>query len=181
MKARPPKRSFNLLEAASTLGLYGAGLSLLLMVLLVCTEVVLRRTAGISTGVSDEWSGFLLVFIVFLGLGYTARVDGFVRLEFGLARHRAAQLVQQLLALVVVAVLGYWMFREIEFSYSFGIRSRFASRTPLFLPQLAMLVGSVILALQILAALVGRLGRSVQPRKGSQPPPLDDHQEESTR
>ena len=141
-----------LLAAAAALAILG----------LVCLEVFLRELFARSTMIADEMSGYLNVAIVYLGLAYTLREGGFIRVEvvYNKIAARAGRIVPWFIVLVslgYVVLLIYYMTREVIYSYEAGVRSMFVSQTPLFWPQLLIPLGLGILALQLLAFALKRV------------------------
>lgn len=140
------------LAAAATLAILG----------LVCTEVFLREIFNLSTLISDEMSGYLNVAVVYLGLSYTLREGGFIRVEafYNRIAHRAGRLVPWIVvltSLLYLLVLIVYMGQHVVYSYEADIRSMFVSQTPLFWPQLLIPLGLGILALQLLAYALKRV------------------------
>ena len=133
-----------------------SGAAIVLIMLLVCAEVALRNLFGTSTMVADEMSGYLNVAAVFLGLAYTLKDGGFIRVEIiyqalaGRAK-AAAQWAILIASLAYAAVLLVFMWRYVEYSFSAGIVSTDVSQTPLWIPQSLIVVGALLLVLQLLA------------------------------
>ena len=65
----------------SKLGSWISGIAIMIMIFLITLEVVGRKLFGFSTLVSDEFSGYLLVVITFMGAAYTLKTKGFTRME----------------------------------------------------------------------------------------------------
>jgi len=136
-----------------------SALSIVVITVIVCAEVVLRTTAGISTLVSAEYAGYLLAANVYLGLAWTFRNGGFIRVELvhGLFRGRAAALLNLLIAVIATATLLVYTWHIIGFvlqNYRSGATSIFITRTVLWVPQLVMPIGSVLLTCSMISALV---------------------------
>ena len=150
------------LSAISFAGAVVAAAATLAILALVCIEVILRELFDLSTLVADEMSGYLNVAVVYLGLSYTLREGGFIRVEALYRRiaHRAGRLAPWLIvltSLVYLLVLIVYMCKHVAYSYDAGIRSMFVSQTPLFWPQLLIPLGLGILALQLLAYALKRV------------------------
>jgi TRAP-type C4-dicarboxylate transport system permease small subunit len=148
-----------LLDRLSVAGMALGGIACLAMAGLVTLEVLLRWALNVSTQIADEWAGYLLLGASFLGLGYTARHDAFIRVELLMVRldgraRRAARLVHLLAAALVGAVLLVWLWAQAEQSYRMGSRSIFVSRTSLWIPQGLMVLGVAIFMVQLVAEAV---------------------------
>lgn len=133
-----------------------AGLLLVAMALLIGVEILVRTLGGKSTMISDEYSGYLFVWITMIGfaralqMGAFLRVDNLVQLMS--ARGRAlADVVSAAAGVLVSAVCTYstgvlWLG-----SFRLGTVSIQPSATPLYLPQLILPLGMALLALLYLA------------------------------
>ena len=132
--------------------------ALVLMTALVTVEVLGRNLLNVSTLVADEMAGYLLVTITFLGLGATLRTGGFIRIDTYLRRARgrgrsALDAVIYALAVGYTAVLIWYCGRLAWDSYRFGSTSISITRTPLWIPQLVMVIGLAALLLELVAGL----------------------------
>ena len=145
----------------SDVGGWIAAAAALLILVLVCAEVALRALAGRSTMIADEIGGYLNVAVVYLGLAYTLKEGGFIRVELLYQKLTgAARIVANWVILVasfafVVATL-IAMTRSVLYVYDQGIRSTDFTQTPLFLPQSLILIGLLLLALQLFAFALER-------------------------
>ncbi|MEQ8291390.1 MAG: TRAP transporter small permease [Roseovarius sp.] len=136
-----------------------SALSIVTITVIVCAEVFLRSTAGISTLISAEYAGYLLAANVYLGLAWTFRNGGFIRVELvhGLFRGRMAALLNLLIAVIATTTLLVYTWYIIDFvlqTYRSGATSIFITRTVLWVPQLVMPIGSVLLTCSMISALV---------------------------
>ncbi|MGE0629883.1 MAG: TRAP transporter small permease [Hyphomicrobiaceae bacterium] len=139
----------------SLIGGYLAAIALVAMLLLVMVEIVIRGVFGQSTQISDEFSGYFNAALIFLGLGLALKDGQFIRIEFFYARMRGrimrvTRWFILLCSLSYVGVLLYYILDQITYLYSANIAAPSTSQIPLYLPQLVMPIGSVILLLQLL-------------------------------
>lgn len=135
---------------------------------LIAWEVVLRTALGTSTLVADEYSAYLYVLLVFLGLGYTLRADGHIRVKVLLGRlgtrgRRAMEAAALLLALALCAFALRYSVAMVQDVRSLGMVSETPAQTPMWLPQLAVPVGLGLFFLQILAQLARALRPANRP------------------
>ena len=149
----------------TTAGGYLASLATVLILALVCVEVFLRNVVGSSTQVSDEMSGYLNVAIIYLGLAYTLKHGGFIRVDIVYQRFRgplglAVRWLIVLVSLGYILVILYYMAGYVEENYRIGTTAFSVMETPVWIPQVLVLAGSAILALQLLAYLL-KGGRDV--------------------
>ena len=149
-------------SSLASLGGVLAAVALLAILALVGVEVFLRELFDRSTLIADEMSGYLNVALVYLGLAYTLREGGFIRVEpvYDRIAHRAGGLVNWIIlfvSLAYVAAIIWYMVQHAIYSYEADIRSMFVSQTPLFWPQMLIPLGMGILALQLLAFALRRV------------------------
>ncbi len=131
-----------------------------LLMALILVEVFTRYVLpSAPIAVADEMGGYALVAVTFLGLGYTWKEGGHVRVEFLVnvlppGVQRALRLATLLIATVFAAVMVKASYDMVSFTVMFGTRSGSWLRIPMQWPQLSLIVGSVLLFLQLLAELV---------------------------
>jgi TRAP-type transport system small permease protein len=132
-----------------------AVISLVAMALLINVEVFCRTLFSVSTLVSEEWSSYMLVYVMFLGLAATFRQNAFLRVDiiFLRLRNRHQQVVKLiclLLAIIFVVLFDYQLVAFVLSSYLGGLKSISFSETPLYIPQIAMPIGLTLLGLQLI-------------------------------
>lgn len=145
----------NLIERLSTAGMYVSGIGVFIMSILITIEILGRYFFGFSLLVVDEWSGYLLVMVTFLGLAYTMQTRGFLQIEFLLNRlsrrkRHLFSLFLILLALIYSLIIGWKLILYTWSNYSAGTVSVSISQTPLYIPQLFMPLGVALLILQLI-------------------------------
>jgi TRAP-type C4-dicarboxylate transport system permease small subunit len=142
-----------------------AGLLLVALAILVNVEIVARGAFNTSTLLSDEYSGYLFVWLTLIGFGHALQKGAFLRVE-GLidrlpARARAwADVLSALVGLVVAAVCTYATATLVLASIRYGTLSIQPSATPLWLPQLVMPLGFAVLVLIYVGLAVNGLRRA---------------------
>lgn len=150
-------------DRVGTAAMVVSALSVAVMAALVTVEVLARSFASVSTLIADEMAGYLLVVVTFFGLAESLRAGAFIRVEF-IDRRLDGGVRRWLETILLVVALAYTVFVAREFwglvlqSYRFGSTSLQVSRTPLWIPQTCMAVGTSILALQLVAETLRRLG-----------------------
>ena len=155
-------RSLARLERISTLGMVVAAAATVGMMLLVTVEVIARGLFSFSTLISDEVAGYLLVLATFLGGAHAIRTGAFIRVEvfYGRLHGRAKQVVDVLLlftALIYGVALFVYVLQYFQNNYQLGITSVTTVRTPLWIPQLAMVAGMAGVIVQLIAELLREL------------------------
>jgi TRAP-type transport system small permease protein len=138
---------------------YLAGLVLLAIVGLTMAEVVSRYVLRDPLILADEFGGYALVAITFLGLAYCALERGHIRITFlvdRLSRPSAGRirLATLALGLMFVAVAAWVSWQFLGDSLARNMRSNSMLMVPLKWPQLAMPVGFTLFALMLLAQFV---------------------------
>lgn len=138
-----------------------SGVAVVAILLLVCAEVVLRQFNN-SLLVVDEISGYLNAAAVFLGLAYTLRDGGFIRVELiydrlkGAIKHGVRWFIV-VTGAVYVAVLLYFTIIHVSYLYQKDVRAVSVIETPEWIPQTFAGIGLAILLLQLIAFILNRV------------------------
>jgi TRAP-type C4-dicarboxylate transport system permease small subunit len=149
-----------IIRTVTSLGLWISGVAVLFMVFLITLEVAGRKLFGFSTLVADEFSGYLLVVTTFMGGAYTLKMKGFTRMEAIYNRFKGGSrwmidLVFNLVSLVFIIIVDYWLWVHILSSYRSGLTSISIFQTPLYIPQLFMGIGVTFLLFQVVLEIAG--------------------------
>lgn len=136
-------------------GAWLSALSVVLIMVLVCVEVLARQLFNTSTMIADEMGAYLNAAIIFLGAAYTLREGGFIRVEVLYDRvsggvRKLIDLFCSLVSLAFVVVTGWFMIEHVQYAYQHDTRAVTVLQTPEYLPQSLMIIGSVLMALQLL-------------------------------
>ncbi len=128
-----------------------ASVAVVLMVCLVVLEVLLRSTIGFSFGFVDELVSYLVVLVTFFGVCVTFRNNALFKVEMFYAKlseasRRILDIFHALLSLGLCGILIYYAFFLISSSFRRGTISQSKLETPLYIPQLIIPVGLIILA-----------------------------------
>lgn len=135
-----------------------AALFIVLMVLLVSYEVILRYVFKRAPMVADEFSAYLLVACIFIGLAYTMKEKGHIKVEVVVSRLAPEQAHWLRLFTLIVCLLTvgifFWESVQLVFhSYDLGRRSQTWLLTPTYLVQIVMPIGFFLFFLQVLAEI----------------------------
>lgn len=139
-------------------GAVGAAATLLLTAM-VAGGVFARRVLNSPFLFVEEVSGYMVLAIVFLGLAYTMKGNGHIRVELIFDRtHGALRRALELTALVLATiwallVLGGSWYQVREY-YVQNVHSFAYLQTPLWIPGIMMVVGAALLVVECLALLV---------------------------
>jgi TRAP-type C4-dicarboxylate transport system permease small subunit len=139
-------------------GYLQAGIIFFLMVMLLA-EVLTRYILRSPLSIADEMGGYLLVAITFMGLAYTWKEKGHVRVSLLISRlpdkfGRQLRFIMLILATVFTLPLIKACYDLISDSLLFESRSGSWLRTPLAYPQTILLIGASMLFLQLVAEII---------------------------
>ncbi|CAB1076123.1 hypothetical protein D1AOALGA4SA_3921 [Olavius algarvensis Delta 1 endosymbiont] len=135
-----------------------AAIIFLLMVMLL-VEVLTRYILRSPLSIAEEMGGYLLVSITFMGLAYTWKEKGHVRVTLIFSRlppriARPIRFITLILATAFTVPLVKACWDLLADSMLFESRSGSWLRTPLVYPQTILLVGAVLLLLQLLVEIL---------------------------
>ena len=150
------KSLYNIVNKLSLWAAYLSGLVLVSLVLLILTEIFIRYAFDMSTMIADEYSGYLYLASIFLGLAYTFNEKAHIRINIVTSRlsKKANRLIDIIAGIISTLVLSFAFYRTVLFtydSYDLEMLSEAVSETPLYLTQIIMPIG---IALFILSTLV---------------------------
>jgi TRAP-type transport system small permease protein len=151
------------------LSLWGAYLSALVLVsltLLILTEIFIRYFFDMSTMIADEYSGYLYLASIFLGLAYTFNENAHIRINILTSKmsKKSNRSIDVLAGLITIIVLGFALYRTILFtydSYDMEMLSESVSATQLYLTQLVMPLGITIFTLSVLVFVLKGLRNDI--------------------
>jgi TRAP-type C4-dicarboxylate transport system permease small subunit len=126
---------------------------------LTMVEVVSRYVLRDPLILADEFGGYALVAITFLGLAYCAAERGHIRITFAVERLPAptagmVRLATLALGLIFVVVAAWVSWQFLGDSFTRNMRSNSMLMVPLKWPQMAMPIGFTLFALILLAQFV---------------------------
>ncbi|WP_313138012.1 TRAP transporter small permease subunit [Paracoccus jeotgali] len=170
----PPADAQNLLEkilclataASRALAIFG-GLLIVAAAALICVEIVVRRFAGISTGVTDELSSYAFAIGATLALAHCLVERAHIRVDSATRFLPAAVRIWiDLLATAALtgffAMIARYATETAWISFTRGSRAMTQLQTPLYIPQglwAAALIFFVLVGVIMLAAAATRLLR----------------------
>ncbi|MDP2932135.1 MAG: TRAP transporter small permease [Chloroflexota bacterium] len=169
------RRLGNLLEATAAQSGYLCGWVILVMTVLVLFEVFMRYALGKPPILADEFSGYLLVFISFIGAAYTWREKGHVRVTALVERlplrvANPLRLGTMILTFLAACGLAQASYGLLALSFKVHMVSDSIWRFPLWIPQISLIIGFILLALMLLADIIKairkmRAGENVEESK----------------
>lgn len=159
------EKFIRLINSLSQIGGYIAAVSVLLMLGMIIIHVFARRVINSPLLFGEEISSYFMLSTIFLGMGYTMKEGGHVRVELVLerVRGRAKAIVQIVCTFLAVLfssaffVGNLLMFRDFYIKHSI---SNVYLQLPLVIPGILLPIGSLLLLLQLLAMLFSLGNRS---------------------
>ena len=135
-----------------------AGLGMIGVLLMVSYSIV-GRLAGFPVGGIDAYAGYLMAGAGFLALAHTLKRGEHIRVTLLIGRlqgmpQRAMELWALFAATLLAALSAFYSVRLAWQSYSFHDISTSNDATPLWIPQLAMALGTLVLAIAFVDELV---------------------------
>ena len=142
------------IEKIAYFGGYLSGWLVPLMMMLVVVDVFMRYVLHRPLMVSDELSAYMLVALSFLGLAYTWRQGGHVRIEVMVSRfpeglYAWVRLIGLILTFIFMIELDRAAYKMIVYALKINLRSSTWLMFPLFWPQLTVFIGFVLLTFLI--------------------------------
>ena len=158
------KRIAHIVEKIAYLGGYYSAWLVPLMMMLVVVEVFWRYVLHQPLMVADEFSAYMLVALSFLGLAYTWRQGGHVRVTVLVTRlpSRAAGWIRfmgLILILIFMIELDRVSYKMITYALQINLRSSTWLMVPLFWPQLTVFIGFVLLTLLVGLDIIRAVGK----------------------
>jgi TRAP-type C4-dicarboxylate transport system permease small subunit len=158
-----------LIKVIEAISLWAARLSaatLGLMTLLILLEIFLWNAFKTSTLIADEYCAYGLAAIIFLGAGFCLKDKGHIRITLilGLLPARLAAAITcgaTAVTTVFMGYLWYYLFKMVGATIRYQTTSGTLTNTPLWIPQLVMLIGAAAFTLQLLATTL-RTGQAVK-------------------
>ncbi|BFU77000.1 TRAP transporter small permease [Arcobacter sp. 15-2] len=146
----------NFINKLSKGGAFLSGALLVGLVCLILTEIFLRYFFDKSTMIADEYSGYLYLASIFLGLAYTFTQNGHIRINIITSKlgKGTNSIIDMVASIITILVLLFILYRTILFtydSYELEMLSEAVSETPLYLTQLAMPIGIALFILAVIA------------------------------
>jgi TRAP-type C4-dicarboxylate transport system permease small subunit len=136
--------------------------AIIVMLVVIGIDIFTRSLLGFSFEVSDELAGYMLALITFVSLPVCQVNDSFHHVQFVQAklspRGRAlSQIIFDVLSLAFCVLLCWQLARFEMSSWRFGDRAPTYLATPLWLPRIAMLLGTAALCLSVLRTLIAHV------------------------
>lgn len=152
-------------RAVRALAFFGAVISTMLvltMLAIVSYSVFMRYVLGTPVTWSDELSGYLVIALVMFGAAEALLKGDHFGVDLLTAKlQRAGARRVRIWGLVAVALVGsailYSAYLMVRFSVDYGMYSEGYLEMPMWIPQTALIIGSVLLIVTALACIIIRL------------------------
>ena len=135
----------------------GAAIALVSILFLVVAQMVARWMGELLPG-GASYAGYAMAAASFLGLGYTFAQNEHIRVSLFVDRagnwRRGFEIWCYSLGSLIAVFFAYHSIRTPMLSYRFNDVSQGQDGTPLWMPQLAMAVGAVILVIALIDNLI---------------------------
>ncbi len=148
------------IEKLENFGAFLAALSLVLMFGLGLAEILTREVLGSSIPISLEYTGYLVAFSFLMGAGWTFRHGKHVRMTLFSPKGKAGKNLEIAVLLTALGLASLLAFGLVSWALGSMIRgsvSFFPSATPLWIPQMILSIGPVILGFSVLGQLLQTL------------------------
>ncbi|WDP84430.1 MAG: TRAP transporter small permease subunit [Desulfobacter sp.] len=156
------KKIIDLVDRLSLGGGCLSALFMVLIVLVIAVEILLRSVFNTSTLISDEYSAYFFVGVVLLGLAFTFKEDGHIKITLvtsvlGEKGQAVLDVLTTAVAIGVTSFALYYASLMVYDSWALGMQADTISETPIYLSQLVIPLGLLLFDLQLGARLLKRL------------------------
>ncbi len=132
---------------------------ILIMMVLIAVEVILRSIFDVSTLVSDEYSGYLMVFIAYWGAAGAFHSGSFVRVTaiFGRLKpkvQKVLNIIYQVLFLAFNTMLVYFFSNSVISVVKYHSIASTVARTPLWIPYGICYLGLIFFEVYLICAFI---------------------------
>ena len=150
------------IDKMSKMGGLISSVCIIVMVLLILAETLLRFMLGRSLFIAEEFSAYLMANFVMLGLAYTLREGGHIRVNILLSRLRgrrraACELVGCLVGCCVFVLITWELWSLMADNFATNQRSMNVTKIPIYLPQIGLVAGSALMMMQMAAEALKRI------------------------
>jgi TRAP-type C4-dicarboxylate transport system permease small subunit len=151
-----------IIDGLSSIGGAVSAISILLMTAMILLEVGLRAFTGISLLICEEYAAYLLVVFGSMALGYTLKSGAHIRVDLLLSKlapksHQLVDLVCSMIGFSIFIYVAIQSWDQFYGSFTSGQTSMYFSKTPLWVPQIFLVLGTLLMTLQFLSKAAGLL------------------------
>ena len=151
----------NAVEKGNLLLGYVSGLGILLMGLILCYEVICRYFFKSPTIWAQETSIYLFIWTMLAGSAYTLQKGKHVRIDLliehlSLRTQHIIEMITSFVGMVFCAIVSWQAYEMIAASVGYDKVSATLLRVPMWIPQMALLLGFVLLTFQFALIIAAR-------------------------
>ncbi|PKN70377.1 MAG: TRAP transporter small permease [Deltaproteobacteria bacterium HGW-Deltaproteobacteria-12] len=150
------KRLINTIDTLSGIGGWLAAGFMSIALLMALAEIATRSFLGRTLYIADEYAGYLMALMTLIGLAYTLRERGHIRMMFLV--HMLKGRAKTIYSMICLVVGFLFCIAFVWFTWDFfwdsvvnKTQSMQLSETYLAIPQAVLPLGGILLALQFLA------------------------------
>ncbi len=152
----------NWIDRCARIGGYVSAFFMVLIVLLITVEIFLRTILNTSTLIADEYSAYLFVGVVMMGLAHSLQDGAHIRitLVFSRLNENAQRMLDMVVTLFAAALCTFVLYHSILMvydAYTLEMTADSISETPMFIPQMFIPVGFLIFEFQLISNFLRRL------------------------
>ena len=138
--------------------------AVIVMLVVIGVDILTRSLFNFSFEISDELGGYMLVVISFVSLPVCQISDSFHHVELVQSRlsplgRAVSHVIFDVLSLVFCVLLSWQLTRFELSSFRFGDRAPTYLATPLWMPQMAMMLGAAALCFSVVRTLAADIAR----------------------
>ncbi len=138
--------------------------ALIVMLVVIGVDILTRSLFNFSFEISDELGGYMLVVITFVSLPVCQISDSFHHVELVQSRlspfaRAVSHVIFDLLSLAFCVLLLWQLVRFEITSFRFGDHAPTYLATPLWIPQIAMMLGAAALCFSMVRTLAADVAR----------------------
>ncbi len=151
----------NAVEKGNLLLGYVSGLGILLMGLMLCYEVICRYFFKAPTIWAQETAIYLFIWTMLAGSAYTLQKGKHVRIDLliehlSLRTQHILEMVTSFVGMIFCAIVAWQAYEMIAASVGYSKVSATPLRVPMWIPQMALLLGFVLLTFQFALIIADR-------------------------
>ncbi len=150
------------IDRLSNIGAYLSSFLLIVIIVLIVTNIVLMSFFNSSIMITDEYSAYMFAAFIMLSLSYTLKENAHIKitvLSSKLPRKPAKflKITTLLVALFISVFTTYNAIIMVYQAYIYKMRADTVAQTLIYIPQLCLPIGFLMLSLQLLAEILKEL------------------------
>lgn len=153
------KKIYDFFDELIKIGAYIAGIFILITTVMISFEVISRAIFGLPTAWATELSIYAIIGSCFLGSAYAVRTYSHITVDIIVNNvsdfwKTVLAYVSNALGLVFSIIFMVYGFMHVYQTFSLGVTSASLLRVPMFLPELLLPLGGVLLVAAFVMQLI---------------------------